>query len=164
MNNFLQHITHEIIPPIYDENSKILILGSVPSVTSRNAGFYYAHPKNRFWKTLEILFQETITEKKEFCLKHQIALWDTVYSCDIHASSDSSIKNIIPNDLSLIFQKAQIKQVFTAGKKAHEIYQKYLYPIYKKEDICLMSTSPAYASKTLEDIVENYRVILDYVE
>jgi len=159
----LQHVSHDSIPPVYDKDSKILILGSIPSNASRKANFYYAHPKNRFWKILESLFQEEIVDRKEFCLKHHIALWDTVSSCDIHASSDASIKNVVPNDLSVIFDNANIVQVFTAGKKAHEIYQKYLYPIYKRDDICLMSTSSAYASKTLEELVLNYQIILDYL-
>ena len=100
---------------------------------------------------------------KEFCLQHGIALWDTCASCEIHASSDASIKNIVPNDLEVIFQKAKIQQIFTTGKKAHDIYQKYLYPIYKIEDICLSSTSPANARKSLEDLTREYQIIKKYV-
>lgn len=155
-------VYHEF-PPVYDENSKVLVLGSIPSVKSRGEGFYYMHPKNRFWKVLESVFGEEILDKKEFCLQHGIALWDTCASCEIHASSDASIKNIVPNDLEVIFQKAKIKQIFTTGKKAHEIYQKYLYPIYKKEDICLPSTSPANAKMKLEDLIKEYQVIIKYL-
>ena len=155
-------VFHEL-PPVFDENSKVLILGSLPSVKSRKVGFYYMHPQNRFWRVLEEIFKEKIEEKKEFCLIHHIALWDTCASCEITSSSDASIKNIVPNDLSLILEKANIVQIFTTGKKAHEIYQKYLYPIYKKEDICLSSTSPANARKTLDDLTKEYQVILKYM-
>lgn len=155
-------VYHEF-PPVFDENSKVLVLGSIPSVKSRGEGFYYMHPKNRFWKVLESVFGEEILDKKEFCLQHGIALWDTCASCEIHASSDASIKNIVPNDLEVIFQKAKIKQIFTTGKKAHEIYQKYLYSIYKKEDICLPSTSPANAKMKLEDLIKEYQVIIKYL-
>ena len=155
-------VFHEF-PPVYDKNSKILILGSIPSVTSREQGFYYMHPQNRFWKVLESLFHETIKDKKEFCLEKGIALWDVCASCDIKASSDSSIKNVVPNDLSVILNTANITQIFTTGKKAHSLYQKYLYPIYKKEDICLSSTSPANAKNSLEDLVKEYHVILEYI-
>ena len=155
-------VYHEF-PPVFDENSKVLVLGSIPSVKSREEGFYYMHPKNSFWKVLESVFGEEILDKKEFCLQHGIALWDTCASCEIHASSDASIKNIVPNDLEVINQKAKIKQIFTTGKKAHEIYQKYLYPIYKKEDICLPSTSPANAKMKLEDLIKEYQVIIKYL-
>ena len=155
-------VFHEL-PPVFDENSKVLILGSLPSVKSRKVGFYYMHPQNRFWRVLEEIFKEKIEDKKEFCLIHHIALWDTCASCKITSSSDSSIKNIVPNDLSLILEKANIVQIFTTGKKAHEIYQKYLYPVYKKEDICLSSTSPANAKKKLEDLVEEYKKIIKFL-
>ena len=155
-------VFHEL-PPVFDENSKVLILGSLPSVKSRKVGFYYMHPQNRFWRVLEEIFKEKIEDKKEFCLIHHIALWDTCASCEITSSSDASIKNIVPNDLSLILEKANIVQIFTTGKKAHEIYQKYLYPVYKKEDICLSSTSPANAKKKLEDLVKEYKKIIKFL-
>lgn len=155
-------VFHEL-PPVFDENSKVLILGSLPSVKSRKVGFYYMHPQNRFWRVLEEIFKEKIEDKKEFCLIHHIALWDTCAFCEITSSSDASIKNIVPNDLSLILEKANIVQIFTTGKKAHEIYQKYLYPVYKKEDICLSSTSPANAKKKLEDLVEEYKKIIKFL-
>lgn len=155
-------VYHEF-PPVYDQNSKILILGSIPSVKSREQGFHYMHPQNRFWKVLESLFHETITNRKTFCLEKGIALWDVCASCDIKASSDSSIKDVVPNDLSVIFSTARITQVFTTGKKAHSLYQKYLYPIYKKEDICLPSTSPANAQKSLEELIKEYHILLEYL-
>lgn len=155
-------VFHEL-SPVFDENSRILILGSLPSVKSREVGFYYMHPQNRFWRVLEEVFKEKIEAKKEFCLNHHIALWDTCASCEITSSSDASIKNIVPNDLSIILKNANIVQIFTTGKKAHEIYQKYLYPVYKKEDICLSSTSSANAKKKLKDLVEEYKKILEFL-
>lgn len=155
-------VFHEF-PPLFDQNSKILILGSIPSIKSREMGFYYMHPQNRFWKVLESIFEEKIIDKKEFCLKHGIALWDTCASCEIDASADSSIKNVVPNDLSVILNVANITQIFTTGKKAHQIYQKYLYPKYKINDICLSSTSAANAQKSLENLINEYRVILNYL-
>jgi len=158
----MNRVFHEF-DPVFDSHSKILILGSVPSIKSREVGFYYSHPQNRFWKIFEVLFQEKITDRKLFCLQHHIALWDTIYSCDIHASLDASIKNVIPNDLNIILESADIKMIFTEGKKAHEIYQKYMYPIYKRPDICLSSPSSANAKKSLEDLVEEYKVILQFL-
>ena len=150
--------------PVFDANSKVLLLGSIPSIKSRELGFYYSHPRNRFWQIMSILFEEKIEDKKTFCLKHNIALWDTIKSCEIHASSDASIKKVIPNDLNVILSVANIKGIFTEGKKAQEIYDKYLYPIYKKKAIYLSSTSPANAKKTLEDLVDEYRQILTYLQ
>lgn len=155
-------VCHEF-EPWFDQNSKILILGSIPSVKSREEGYYYAHPKNRFWKVLENLFGEKIIDKKSFCLQHHIALWDTIQTCEIHSSIDASIKNIVPNDLNIIFQTASIHQIFTTGKKAHEIYQKYMYSIYQKEDICLPSTSPANATYSIEKLVEEYSILLKFL-
>ena len=155
-------VVHEF-PPLFNKDSRILILGSIPSVKSRSEGFYYMHPKNRFWKVLEGVFEEKIVDKKAFCLSHHIALWDTCASCEIHASSDASIKDIVPNDLSIIFKEANISQVFTTGKKAHQIYQKYLFPIYQKEDICLPSTSPANAKMSLEKLIVEYQIIKETI-
>jgi len=156
------YVTHEF-EPVFNEQSKVLLLGSIPSITSREVGFYYSHPKNRFWKVMEILFEEKIIDKKLFCLKHKIALWDTIASCDIHASSDASIKNVKVNDLNIILEAANIKVIFTEGKKAHEIYQKYLYPIYKMDDIYLSSTSPANARMSLDQLVTEYKQILKFL-
>lgn len=156
-------LLHEL-EPIYDENSKILILGSFPSEKSRAFGFYYMHPSNRFWKVLEKIFKEEVDDKKAFCLKHGIALFDTVASCEITSSSDSSIRNVVPNDLSCILNSANIKAIFTTGQKAHQIYEKYLYPIYQIKDICLSSTSPANAKKSLTDLVHEYEIILNFLK
>ena len=120
------------IEPVYDKNSKILILGSFPSVKSREAGFFYGHPQNRFWKVLAAMCEcevpVTIEEKKVFLLENHIAVWDVIRSCDIEGSSDSSIKNVIPNDLGLILEEADIKQIYVNGKKAEQLYQKYIFP------------------------------------
>lgn len=153
-------ITHPI-SPIYDEHSKILILGSFPSVKSREEGFFYGHPQNRFWKVLAAIYQvqtpETIEEKKEFLLQNKIAVWDVIQSCDIVGSSDSSIKNVIPNDLNQILQKSSIEKIFVNGKKALQLYKKYIEPAIGKEAVCLPSTSPANAAWKLDRLVDVWR-------
>lgn len=156
-------LLHEL-KPVYDKNSKVLILGSFPSQKSRELGFYYMHPSNRFWRVLEKIFHEEVDDKKAFCLQHGIALFDTVASCDITSSSDSSIKNIVPNDLSKILKEANIKAIFTTGQKAHQIYEKYLYPMYQIKDICLSSTSLANAKKSFDELVEEYKIILEFLK
>lgn len=157
------------LEPIYDENSRILILGSMPSVKSREVGFYYAHPKNRFWKILGNVYQEeigeTIEERKDFLLRHHIALYDVLKSCDISSSSDSSIKNPIPNDFSSILKKSKIKVIFTTGQKAYQLYQKYCYPSTKIDAIPLPSTSPANCSKGIDEKLEmSYQQIKEFTE
>lgn len=141
--------------PVWDENCRILILGSFPSVKSRENAFYYGHPQNRFWKVLAGIFAEaapeTIDEKKRFLLRHHIALWDVIASCDIVGSGDSSIKNVVPNDLRMIFEKASIGHVFLNGQTAGKLYKKY----QKAEKIpfeILPSTSPANAAWSLEKL------------
>ena len=150
-------------PPLYDENSKILILGSFPSVKSREAMFFYGHPQNRFWKVTSRIFgcpvPETIDEKKEFLLSNKIALWDVISSCEIKGSSDSSIKNAVPNDLSEIFEKAVIKHIFVNGKTAEKYYNKYTKNVIGKAAVCLPSTSPANAAWTVERLVKAWEII-----
>ena len=152
------------IEPVYDKNSKILILGSFPSVKSREAGFFYGHPQNRFWKVLSAVCESevptTIEEKKAFLHENHIAVWDVIRSCDIEGSSDSSIKNVIPNDLGLILEEADIKQIYVNGKKAEQLYQKYIFPKNKRKAICLPSTSPANAAWSLEKLTEEWRKIM----
>lgn len=147
-------VNHEL-EPIYDKNSKILILGSIPSIKSREIGFYYSHPKNRFWKTLEQVYEEKIPNTKDdkinFLHKHHIALFDVLKSCDIDSSSDNSIKNPIPNDLVPILKETNIEFIFTTGKKAYQLYQKYCYPITKIKAIYLPSTSPANCPKGIDE-------------
>lgn len=147
------------LKPIYDKYSKVLILGSIPSVKSRELGFYYSHPKNRFWNTLEKIYSEKIGDTKEekivFLKKHNIALFDVIKSCDISSSSDSSIKNAIPNDLLPILNESNIKVIFTTGQKAYQLYKKYCYPNTKMEAILLPSTSPANCPKGIEEKLLN---------
>lgn len=152
------------IQPIYNKQSHILILGSFPSVKSREAQFFYHHPQNRFWKILTTLYQEppltTIEEKKQFLLKHHIALWDVIESCEIKGSSDSSIDNVKVNDIQSILNSTNIQYIYTNGKKAHQLYQKYCLPITHKEDICLPSSSPANAQFSLERLIKEWNIIL----
>lgn len=150
-------------PVYYNSDSEILILGSMPSVKSRELGFYYMHPQNRFWQVLALVFNETIgntiEEKKEFLKKHKIALWDVIESCDINGSSDASIKNIKANNIKELIDKTNIKRIFTTGKKAYELYNKYCLKNTNIEAICLYSTSLANCKIKLEELVENYKVI-----
>ena len=152
------------IQPIYNQNSKILILGSFPSVKSREDQFFYHHPQNRFWKILAMLYHHepltTIEEKKNFLLKHHIAIWDVIQSCEIKGSSDSSIQNVIVNDIATLLNKTSIEYIYTNGKKSHQLYQKYCLPLTKKEDICLPSSSPANAQYSIERLIEEWKVIL----
>lgn len=149
------------IEPVFDKESNILILGSFPSVKSREEGFFYGHPQNRFWKVLAEIWKEsvpiTIEEKKSFLLRNHIAVWDVIKSCDIEGSSDSSIKNVVANDIGVIISEANIKQIYVNGKKAQQLYQKYIYPMLQKEAICLPSTSPANAAWSLERLVQEWR-------
>ncbi|MBQ7357506.1 MAG: DNA-deoxyinosine glycosylase [Clostridia bacterium] len=154
---------HHPIPPIYDENSKILILGSFPSVKSRDQQFFYGHPQNRFWKVLAAVFDcpvpQTVDEKKELLLRNKIALWDVINSCEITGSADSSIKDAVPNDLGEIFSVADIKQIYVNGKTAEKYYNKYMKERYGREAVCMPSTSPANASWTLDRLVGAWRII-----
>ena len=151
------------IEPIYDKNSKILILGSFPSVKSREEGFFYGHKQNRFWKVVSGVFEEeeprTIEEKKAFLIRNKIALWDVIQSCDIVGSSDSSITNVVPNDLSLILNTADIKAIYVNGKTAYKYYRKYTEPVTKRPAICLPSTSPANAAWNMEKLLSEWKCI-----
>lgn len=150
--------------PVFDKNSRILILGSLPSVKSRENQFYYGHPQNRFWRVLASLFggevPETIADKKDFLLSHQIALWDVIAQCDILGSDDSSIRNVIPNDIDVILKHAPIRRIYANGNKAYELYMKYCCPACGREAVKLPSTSPANASYRLERLQEAWRDIL----
>lgn len=155
-------------PPIYDQNSRILILGTFPSVKSRELSFYYGHPQNRFWKVLAgiqgVPIPQTIQEKTEFLLKQRIAIWDVIASCDIIGSSDSSIRNVVPADLSVILDHAPIRQIFANGGKSFELYQKYSYPATNRKIQKLPSTSPANAAWNLDRLTEAWGVIQGYLE
>ncbi len=154
----MEKLTHTLTPFVF-KDSKILILGSFPSPKSRETGFYYGHNQNRFWKVISTVFNETtpttIQEKKSFLIKHKIALYDVVYSCEIDGAKDSTIKNVTPINLEELVKDTQIKKIYTTGKKADELYKKYL----GKDNIPLPSTSPLNASYSLEKLVNKYSII-----
>lgn len=151
-------ITHPF-EPVYDSQSRILILGSFPSVVSREKNFYYANKNNRFCKVMEIIFDEKIEDRKLFCLSHHIALWDVIASCSITGSSDASIKDVCVNDIASLIENTEIHTVFTTGRKAYSLYEKYVdCPL---EAISLPSTSGANAAMHLEDLVDAYRIIVE---
>ena len=150
-------------PPLYDKNSKVLILGSFPSVKSREQNFFYGHPQNRFWKVVATVLEKeiptTIEEKREFLLSSNIALWDVIASCEITGSSDSSIKNIVANDLTEILETANIKKIFVNGKTAEKYYNRYIKGKIGRDAVCLPSTSPANAMWNVESLVEEWKKI-----
>ena len=151
------YVTHPI-PPVYDGNSEILILGSFPSVKSREAGFFYGHPQNRFWRVLTAVcggdLPVTTEEKIAFLLKNRIALWDVLAACEIKGSADSSIRAAVPTDLSAILEAAPIRAVFVNGRTAEKYYRQYQLPKTGREAVCLPSTSPANATKSLDALVK----------
>ena len=158
------HVTHTF-GPVYDDASRILILGSFPSVKSREQQFYYGHPQNRFWKVIAALFEEPvpgkIPEKKDLLLKHHIALWDVIAECDIAGSSDSSIKNVVPAELSVVLDHAPIRTIYANGAKAYDLYQKYTYPVTGRDIRKLPSTSPANAAFQMERLLGAWQEILE---
>ena len=159
----LKRQNHEF-PPVYDENSEILILGSFPSVKSREMQFFYGHPQNRFWKVMAQVLDEkvpqTIPEKKEMLLRHHIALWDVIASCEIIGSSDSSIRNAVPNDLTEILGRAAIETIVCNGGTSYRLYETYLREQTGMEAVKLPSTSPANAAFSLERLVKAWSVIV----
>ncbi len=156
------NLTHPI-EPLYDSNSKTLILGSFPSAKSREQGFFYGHPQNRFWRvTSRVLSCETpktVDEKKHFLLSNSIALWDVIASCDIEGSADSSIKNAKPNDIGMILKSCDIRRIFVNGKVAEKLYNKYILPKTGRDAICLPSTSPANAVWSEQRLEESWQQI-----
>ena len=158
-----EHIVHSF-EPVYDKDSEILILGTLPSVKSRENNFYYGHKQNRFWKVLATLLKEpvpdTIEEKKTMLLAHRIALWDVIQSCDIKGSSDSSIKNVQPTDIGMILEKTNVTQIYANGNKAGQLYKRYQFPVTGIEATVLPSTSPANAAWSFDRLCEAWRVIL----
>ena len=150
-------------PPLYNKDSKILILGSFPSVKSREQMFFYGHPQNRFWKVVSSVFErdepETIEEKKQLLYENGVALWDVIASCEIAGSSDSSIKNVKVNDISKILKESDIRQIFVNGKTAEKYFKKYTQAQINREAVCLPSTSPANAMWSLEKLVEAWQAI-----
>lgn len=151
------------IPPVYDAHSRILILGSFPSVKSREEGFFYGHPRNRFWKVLAGVWETqvpvTVAEKKWFLLRHGIALWDVLAGCEITGSADSSIHHALPNDIRVILDCACIQTVFVNGKTALGYYDRYLRETVGQEAVCLPSTSPANAAWSLERLTQAWKAI-----
>lgn len=159
--------THIIHPfgPLYDENSTILVLGSLPSVKSREQNFFYGHPQNRFWPLLAALFGESapqsVEEKRALALRHHVALWDTIQSCDIVGSSDSSIRNVVPTDLRPILAGSGVTRIFCNGRTSGLYYKKYQEQTLGIPATVLPSTSPANAAWTMERLLEAWRVILE---
>ena len=151
-------------PPFFDESSTVLILGSFPSVRSREEGFFYGHPQNRFWRVLVGVFAEqevpqTIEQKKLFLTRHHIALWDVAAACEIDGSADSTLREVVGNDLSIILDSAPIKRIYLNGKAAERYYHKLIEPTVGREAIALPSTSPANATWSLERLTEAWCVI-----
>lgn len=166
LTNTYNTIIHPL-KPLFDKDSKILILGSFPSIKTREYGFFYGHPQNRFWPLMENLFNvklsEDIEERRAFLLKHNIAMFDSIYQCDIVGSSDASIKNVFPSHLEEIFEKADIKQVFCNGTTSFKYYRKYQEKKFDMKAIKLPSTSPANARYRMDDLIEEWKVILTYL-
>ncbi|MCQ2440749.1 MAG: DNA-deoxyinosine glycosylase [Clostridia bacterium] len=151
------------IKPVFDSNSEILILGSFPSVKSREEGFFYGHPQNRFWKVVATVFDspvpQTVEEKRRFLLANRIAVWDVIKSCEIEGSADSTIKDVIPNDLSVILNNAPIKQIFVNGKTAEMYYKRLIEPTIHRSAVWLPSTSPANATYSPKKLIESWKQI-----
>ena len=165
-----QRLTHEF-PPVYDENSRILILGSFPSARSRQQQFYYGHPQNRFWGVLYAVtvpeggrVPETVPARKAFLLEHHIALWDVIAQCEIIGSSDASIRNVVPNDLRLILDAAQIRQIYVNGAAAYRLFERYQRDVCGRDAVRLPSTSPANAAWSLERLTAAWQCVGDYLK
>ena len=152
--------------PIFDKNSEILVLGSFPSVKSRENNFYYSHPQNRFWRVVASVYScpvpKTVEEKKNMLLSNKIAVWDVIKSCEITGSADSTIKSVIPNDLSEILSVADIKKIYANGKTAQSLYNKYIKNSTGFDIISLPSTSPANAAYSLEKLIKEWKIINEY--
>ena len=151
-------------PPLYDESSRILILGSFPSVKSREMMFFYGHPQNRFWRVLARVFESdtvpmTVEERSTFLLKHRVAVWDVFASCEIQGSADSTIRRAEVNDLTPIFETAAIDAIYVNGKTAKQYYDRYLRDRIGRDAICLPSTSPANAAWSLERLSKAWSII-----
>ena len=168
-------ITHPL-PPIWNEESKVLLLGTMPSPKSRELGFFYMHPQNRFWRVLPQVFGESlihpnkspdtqaaIEERRNFILRHKLALWDVLASCQIKGAADSSIRREIPNDFSQILSESKIRQVFFTGQTAAALWKKHCARLYEERFNLavhtLPSTSPANARFTLEKLIEEYQLV-----
>lgn len=151
------------IPPFFNKNSHILILGSFPSVKSREQMFFYGHPQNRFWKVISAVFEcecpKTIEQKRKFLADNRIALWDSIASCDIVGSADSTITNVVPNDISEILENSSVERIFVNGKTSEKYYNKYIRDLIGIEATLLPSTSPANAAWSVEKLIEAWNFI-----
>ena len=157
-----EHISHPF-PAVYDNNSQILILGSFPSVKSREQNFFYGHPQNRFWQVTASIFgcavPQTTEEKRAFLIANGIAVWDVIASCEIEGSADSKIKNSVPNDIAPILESSQISAIFTNGATAHKLYEKYIEPKTGIPAVKLPSTSPANAAWSVQKLINTWKII-----
>ena len=163
----MEHIIHSI-EPVFDAESRVLILGTMPSPKSREVQFYYGHPQNRFWRVLAAVLGEevpqSVPEKKAMLLRHRIALWDVLAECEITGASDSSIRNPVANDLSVILDHAPVQAVFTTGATAWKLYTRLQKPHTGIEAVRLPSTSPANCAVKMEALTEAYKTILPWLE
>ena len=164
--NKTEQVSHEF-EPVFDKNSRVLVLGTFPSVKSRENQFYYGHPQNRFWKIIARLTEsevpETIADKKKILLDHGIAVWDVIASCEIRGSSDSSIRNVVPADLSRILDNCSIKQIYANGGTAKKLYEKYSRPKTGRPITGLPSTSPANAAYSADRLMESWGEIKKFI-
>ena len=157
------NVLNHPFPPVYDENSHILILGSFPSVKSREQGFFYGHPQNRFWRVLAAVYHDevplTVPDRRAFLLRHGVALWDVLAACEIRGSADATIRAAAPNDLGPILAGAPIRAVFANGQTAGKLYRQYDEASLGRPAVILPSTSPANAAWSLERLVEAWKII-----
>lgn len=155
------------LPPLFDAHSRVLVLGTMPSPKSREAGFYYYHPQNRFWPVLSEVLGEPLPADREgrraLCLRHGVALWDVLASCEIVGASDAAIRDPVPNDLTPLLAQADLRAIFATGAKATALYRRLIEPVTGRPVIGLPSTSPANAAWSRERLVEAYRVITEYL-
>lgn len=162
-----EFVTH-CFDPVFDHNSRILILGTMPSPASRKYGFYYSHPRNRFWPVMADLLGEALPitpdEKRAMALNCRFALWDVLSACEIEGASDASIKNPQPNDIASLLQKTDISAIFTTGNQASQLYTRFCASKGLPECIPLPSTSPANARMKIEELIEKYSIILPYLK
>ena len=158
--DYLQHP----FGPLFSDKSRVLILGSFPSVKSREQNFFYGHPQNRFWKVIAAEFErpvpDSIDEKKQLILDSGLALWDSIAACEITGSSDASIKNVRANDIGIILDNCKIERIYCNGRKSYDLYCRYIEPVTGRGAVCLPSTSPANAQWTLEKLIEAWSVII----
>ena len=162
-----KRVVHEFAP-VFDKNSRILMLGTMPSPKSREMGFYYGHPRNRFWKVVSDVFgermPETVEERKAFALRRHIAVWDVLAGCEIKGADDNSIRNPEANDMDVILRHADIRAIFATGTKAGALYRKYCYPATGVPILVLPSTSPANCRISYDELYREYKVILKYLD